>query len=124
MKTIEDIRNELAAIAAELRAEDAGAANDLDQLNNTFYTTTTEYLVEMMGLIQRVQGRGGAPARFGGLGRFGGAGGESPLGVRIGLERSPVGARRASSSAGIGLGRCAPVSDRVMVSASHGPAAG
>jgi len=58
MKTIEDIRNELAAIAAELRPEDARAASDLDQLNNTFYTTTTEYLVETMGLIQRLQGRG------------------------------------------------------------------
>ena len=58
MKTIEDIRNELAAIAAELRAKDAGAASDLDELNNTFYTTTTEYLVETMGLIQRLQRRG------------------------------------------------------------------
>ncbi len=42
MKTIEDIRNELAAIATELRAEDAGVASRLDAVNSTFYTTTTE----------------------------------------------------------------------------------
>ena len=58
MKTIEDIRNELAAIATELRAEDAGVASQLDTLNSTFYTTTTEYLVEAMGMIQSVRGQG------------------------------------------------------------------
>ena len=58
MKTIEDIRNELAAIATELRTEDAGVASQLDALNSTFYTTTTEYLVETMGTIQSLRGRG------------------------------------------------------------------
>ena len=57
MTTIEEIRNELAAIASELSVEDASAASELDLLNNTFYTTTTEYLVETMDLIQRLQGR-------------------------------------------------------------------
>jgi len=58
MKTIEDIRNELAAIATELHAEEAGVASQLDTLNSTFYTTTTEYLVEAMGMIQSVRGQG------------------------------------------------------------------
>jgi hypothetical protein len=58
MKTIDEIRNELAAVATELRAEDAGAANRLDALNSTFYTTTTEYLVETMGTIQSLRGQG------------------------------------------------------------------
>ena len=58
MKTIEDIRNELAAIATELRAEDPEVASQLDTLNSTFYTTTTEYLVEAMGMIQSVRGQG------------------------------------------------------------------
>ncbi len=58
MKTIEDIRNELAAIASELRSEDAGVASQLDVLNSTFYTTTTEYLVETMGTIQSLRGQG------------------------------------------------------------------
>ena len=58
MKTVEEIRNELAAIATELRAEEAGAASRLDALNSTFYTTTTEYLVETMGTIQSLRGQG------------------------------------------------------------------
>ena len=57
MKTVEEIRNELAAIASELRTEDAGAARQLDALNNTFYTTTTEYLVEIMGTLQSLCGQ-------------------------------------------------------------------
>ena len=54
MKTVEDIRNELNAIASALRAQDDRAAARLDALNHTFFTTTTEYLVETMGLIQEL----------------------------------------------------------------------
>ncbi len=54
MKTVEDIRNELNAIASELRPENDGAAARLDALNHSFYTTTTEYLVETMDLIQEL----------------------------------------------------------------------
>jgi predicted Zn-dependent peptidase len=55
MTTVEEIRNEIADIARDLRAEETAAANQLDGLNSIFYTTTTEYLVEIMGLIQSLR---------------------------------------------------------------------
>jgi hypothetical protein len=52
MDHVSEIREELARIASELRAEQLDAvASRIEALNSTFFTTTTEYLVECLDMI-------------------------------------------------------------------------
>jgi hypothetical protein len=59
MNTIPEVRQELAEISADLRnANEGTAATKLATLNGTFFTTTTEYLVEALELIDQLEADG------------------------------------------------------------------
>jgi len=59
MNDVSEIRDELARIASELRSEQRDAvASRIEALNSTFFTTTTEYLVESLDMIDEFASAG------------------------------------------------------------------
>ena len=57
LKYVKEVQDELSGIAAALRAADGDAAGQIDAINTGCYTTSTEYLVEALGLMQQLQRR-------------------------------------------------------------------
>jgi hypothetical protein len=59
MNDVSEIREELARIASDLRSEQQDAvASRIEALNLTFFTTTTEYLVESLDMIDEFASAG------------------------------------------------------------------
>ena len=55
MTSVAQVREEVAALASALRAQGKGAeAATIEAFNSSFWTTTTEYLVELLNVLDRI----------------------------------------------------------------------